>query len=216
MEALSKMWTLLGGALTFDEHAFAAAVTVPGIALVTVLLSGLAEAAGQSVVLFINRVKPRRFIVSLVVNALLFTFTFLFWALSIYLLARFAFGVTTPYTAVARIVGLGYAPRLFGLLAFLPVVGVPIATGLILWSLLATLFGVSAVLGLTGWQSLACVALGAVLLLVAQRTVGSPLMALARRVRRGAAGVDLVTSPEDIRALAEAPPQWLSQPEEGA
>ena len=211
MQALGSLWTLFGGALTFDETAFATATTVPGIALLTVLLSGLAEAVGQSVVLFVNRVSPRRFAVSLLINALLFTFTFIFWALSIYLLARWRFGLEAAYTDVARVVGIGYAPRLFGVLAFVPVFGVPVATGLILWSFLAILFGVSAVLGLTGWQALACTVFGALLLLVAQRTVGRPLMSLSRRVRVGASGVELVTDPEEVRALSEAPPRWLRE-----
>ena len=214
MEALTNLWTLFGGALTFDEAAFITAINVPGIALMTVLLSGLAEAGGQSVVLFVNRVSPRRFAISLLINALLFTFTFIFWALSIYLLARFRFGFAGAYTDVARVVGLGYAPRLFGVLAFVPVFGVPIATGLTLWSFLSILFGVSAVLGLAPWQALACTAVGAAVLLIAQRTVGRPLTALAKRLRRGAAGVELVTDPEALRDLAEAP-RWSGQREEG-
>ena len=49
-------------------------------------------------------------------------------------------------------------------------------------------------------------ALGSVLLLTLQRTIGRPLLALARIARRRAAGVDLVTDRRELLALIDSGP----------
>lgn len=201
MKAINTFWTVFVQALGFDEAVFLSTETLPGITLVMVVMAGVAEAVGQSVLLFINRVKPNRFLVSLLINALLFVFTYLFWVLSVGLIARFAFSVDLTYIGVARVLGLGYAPRLLSFLAFLPVLGVPLSALFNIWSFLLIVFGLSAAFGLVAWQALVCAVLGGLLLLVLQRTLGRPLLALARLMRRSAAGVDLVTDPEEVRLL---------------
>ena len=60
-------------ALTLDEQIF---VTVEGtrqglwIALIVVALAGLSQAFGQSLVLFINQVRPRRFILAIIASTI--------------------------------------------------------------------------------------------------------------------------------------------------
>ena len=176
------------------------------LAVLTVLLGGLSSALGESVVLFINRVRPVRFVLSLVISAVLFLFSFTFLALSIYLVARFAFGAGEPFILVARVAALAYAPLLFAFLEFLPVLGLPIGMALRIWSLLAAFVGVSELLGLTPLRALASVAIGYLLLLTLERTVGRPIIAFSRWLRRRAAGVKLVTDRQSLRKLIDAGP----------
>ena len=88
------------------------------MALTVAALAGLSEAVGESAVLFINRVRVRRFILSLLISAVIFVFTYLFLAVSISTVARFAYGSDASLRSVATLVGLSYAPRLFGFLAW--------------------------------------------------------------------------------------------------
>lgn len=187
-------------------HAVVGSVAAVRFAFLVLVLAGLSEAAGESVVLFLNRVRPRYFARSLVINALIFAFTFLFLAASIWLVARFAFRAEGGLTPIAAVVAVAQAPRLLGFLAFLPYFGLPVSVLLWTWSLLATARGVAALLDLAPWQAAATIALGGLLLLTMQRTVGRPLLALARLARRRAAGVELVTDRARLRELVDTAP----------
>ena len=166
------------------------------VALLIVLLAGISEAAGESVVLFVNRVRPRRFVLSLAVSGLLFVFTYLFLAGSVFTVTRWLLGPTVNPFDVAVVVGVAFAPRMFGFLGFLPYFGQPLGALLQAWSVLAALRGVRAALGASVLHAVAAVALGALLLAVLQRTVGLPLVYVARRLLSATAGVRL-TSVED-------------------
>lgn len=186
------------------------------LAFVVLLAAGLSEAVGESVVLFVNRVTPRRFALSLVISAFIFALTYLFFALSVYLIARYALGSADPFAFVASIVALGQAPRLFGLLGFIPYLGLPISVALWTWSVVATIVSVAEGLALAPWEALLTVGVGALLLITAQRTVGRPLLALARLARRQAAGVPLVTGTKALAELVDAWPEpGLAEPRLG-
>lgn len=188
--------------LALSTEGLASILQRPGIgrtALLIVALAGISEAVGESVVLFANRIRRVRFGLSLLISALLFVFTYLFQAASIYIVARFAFGADASLGTVAVIVGLAYAPRMFGLLGFLPYFGTGIATLLSVWSVLAMLRGVGTGLELGPWQAVASIALGALLLTALRRSVGLPLYWAARWLRRVGAGVEeLITDPEEF------------------
>jgi len=49
------------------------------VALIVVLAASLSQVVAQSVILFINRVKPVRFVFSLLIGAVLFAFGYIFW-----------------------------------------------------------------------------------------------------------------------------------------
>jgi hypothetical protein len=185
---------LLTGALRLRAETFAALQLRPDglqLALWIVLLAGLSSALGQSVVLFVNEVRPRRWISSLVVSALLFVLSFLFWVGSIWLVAGQVFDHERPFMDAVRSVGLAHTPQLFGFFVLTPYFGGAIANALSIWVLLATLVATSVVFGVSLPVAVACTALGWLLLFVAQRTVGRPLIWLARRIRRAVAGSDL-------------------------
>ncbi|HRP46683.1 MAG TPA: hypothetical protein PLT07_03960 [Trueperaceae bacterium] len=175
--------------------------------------AGLSEAIGESVVLFVNRVSPRRFAISLVISAIIFAFTYLFFALSVYVVARYALASEAPFSFIAGMVALGQAPRLFGFLVFLPYLGLPLSVLLWIWSIGATVLSVAEGLELAPWEAVLAVAVGALLLITLQRTIGRPLLLLARVARRQAAGVKLVTDVRGLRDLIDdAPDEGLAPP----
>lgn len=176
------------------------------MALTVAALAGLSEAVGESAVLFINRVRARRFILSLVISAVIFVFTYLFLAVSINTVARFAFGSDASLRSIATVVGLAYAPRLFGFLAFVPYFGVPLSVLLNLWTVLVMMESVAWALLLTPAQALLSILAGGLLLFTLQRSIGRPVTAMARWAMRRAAGVPLVTDRKGLYALLDGSP----------
>ena len=204
---MDTFWQLVGGALRFEETAFRLIITLHApnfIAFWVVFLAGLSEAVGQSVVLFINRVRPKRFVLSLLMSAAIFTFTFFFWALSVWLVGQFIFGGDVPLRIVARAVGLGYAPMLFGFLVIMPHFGNPIRILLQFWGLLAVLVGVEVAFDFARWQALLTSMLGWLVWQFLQSTIGWPLVSLARRLRHRAAGVAMITDRQKLEELLKA------------
>ena len=62
------LWQLVGQTLALNQAAFRTIQNLPNgfvIALTVVFLASLSEAIGQSIVLLANRVKPKRFVLSL-------------------------------------------------------------------------------------------------------------------------------------------------------
>lgn len=195
---------LISGALRLDPTAFEALALRPDglrFSLLVVLLAGLSSGIGQSVVLFANGVKPRRFIASLLLSALIFVVGFLFWTSSITLVARTLFERDAPTVAAVRAVGLAYAPQLLGFFVLTPYFGSAFGVGLSVWNLLAILVATQVVFDLTLGQALVAGALGWLLLQLAQRTIGRPVLRLSRWLQRSVAGTPLdrrgaVTKPE--------------------
>lgn len=177
-----------------------------GIALLVVALAGLSEGVGQSIVLFINRITPRRFVLSLLLSAATHSVGYLFWAASIWLVGMRLFGRSEEFAVVARSVGLAYAPQLFGFFVLTPYLGSLFALIIDVWTLLATVVAIHAGLELTLWQAVACSGVGWLLVQIVRRTLGRPLLALERWAENRAAGVPLRWKIEDLR--------WVRLPED--
>lgn len=123
---VSAVWNVAVGVLKLAPNAFLAADALTGgwkVALVIVFLAGLSDMLGQSVVLFANRVTPRRFTVSLLMSALVLVISAVVWIGSIWLVLRFIFGLEGRFYRVFVVVSLSYAPLLFGFLSLLPYLG---------------------------------------------------------------------------------------------
>ena len=133
---------LISRALRLERAPFVSLLTSPNslfISLTVVFLAGLSRGLGQSLVLFVNRIKPRRFSFSLVVSALLYVFGFLFSVLSIWFLATLLFDKTQHFRLVVKVVGLSYAPYLFGVFILTPYFGSFFSMVLAVWRLAALL-----------------------------------------------------------------------------
>jgi cellulose synthase/poly-beta-1,6-N-acetylglucosamine synthase-like glycosyltransferase len=162
-----------------------------------VFLAGLSQGLGQSVVLFANRIKPRRFAFSLLVSAVIYVFGFLFSVLSIWLIAKVVFDKSAQFKLIISVVGLSYAPFLLGFFILTPHLGSFFNIVLSLWRLTALLIALEVTLGLTLWQALICSLLAWLFLAIVERTIGRPIQGLSRTVKRVAAGKKL----EEIKTI---------------
>ncbi len=204
--ALSHFWELVSGAIALSPNAFQQLVVLPGgsiLAFFIVFLAGFSQAIGQGIILFANRVKPLRFILSLIIAALLFAIGVLFWGLSTWFVSEFIYRQYDTSIKVTLVVGLSFAPQLFSVFIALPYLGVPIATLLSVWSFVAYLVGMSAVFNLTFVQAFSCGVLGWAGLQLLQRTIGRPFTQLSRWLSNTAAGVNLVTDLKELERLVE-------------
>ena len=166
------------------------------VLIAVVFLAGISSAAGQSLVLFVSRVRPHRFLASLLVSALIFVAGFMFWSLSVWLIGTFGYGREVPYGTVLRAIALAYSPYLFSFFVLTPYLGSFIWLLLSIWSLLALVIATGVVLDLTLWQALLCNAGGWLLLQVLERTIGRPVLTLTRWLRGWVAGTRLLSRAE--------------------
>lgn len=162
------------------------------IALAIVLLAGLSEAIGQSIVLFANRVTPARFILSAATNALLFVFGYLFLVVSTYAVCLLPRASHVPLTTLLLVIAFSYAPRLFAFWAALPYLGNGLFWALRAWHLMAMVVGVAAVAHVARVDGFLYVALGWLITVVVQHTFGRPIANLGARLLNAAAGMTLI------------------------
>jgi len=199
---------LVPQALRLQPEAFHTLLSRPNAglrgALAIVFLAGLAAAIGQSVMLFANRVSPRRFVASLFVQALLFVAGFVAWAATVWGTAMLLMDRPAPFAAAVAAIGLAYAPQLFGFLVLTPFLGSPFGLVLSVWTLLATLVATSVAFDLTRSETIVVALAGWLVAQALQRTIGRPLARLGRWVRHRVAGTVLAPIP--------APPGTVGQP----
>jgi hypothetical protein len=157
-----------------------------------VFLAGVSAALGQSLVLFVSRVRPHRFLASLLLSAVIFVVGFLFWSLSIWLIGRYGYSREVPYPSMLRAIALAYSPYLFSFFILTPYFGSFLWVALSIWSLLALVVATGVVLELTLWQALLCNAGGWLLLQLLGRTIGRPVLWLSGVLRGWVAGTSLV------------------------
>lgn len=163
LEMLIGALALARGALTLEPAVFAAVLDNPlaqGLPFIVLVLGGLSDILGQSVVLLANRVSPLRFVVSIAAAIVVLAVSVSFWAITIWLTATLFLRSDQSIINVLRVVELSYAPLLFGIFIFLPYLGNIIFRILRIWILLALIVGVQVAYGFNFWQALLCCALG--------------------------------------------------------
>ncbi len=114
---LEQPFRVVADILSLDADVFRALSTDPGawiVGITVVLVAGLSEALGQSVVLFANRVRPRRFVASLLLTALSYPIGLLLFTLSTVFLADRFFAQELAVRQVLLIALWSFAPHLFG------------------------------------------------------------------------------------------------------
>jgi hypothetical protein len=204
--ASTDFWELVKGAIALNPQVFEAMATVPDankIAINVLLLAGFSQAIGQSIILFLNRVKPLRFVLSLLLSAILFVFSYGFWIWSTWLVSRFVFRQEVDYQVVYHTIGLATAPQILSFLIAIPYFGVPIQVLLSLWALLAFVQGFHTATGFGVWQAFWCSVLGWLVLQILQRTIGRPISAFGTWLSNTTAGTRLVTDLRGLETLLE-------------
>ena len=139
-------------------------------------LAGVSQLLGQSAVLLANRVSPGRFVLSLGLNGVIFALDLALWSVSLWLVARWFYGIQAPLGLILRLVCLGSAPLTLGFLVLMPYLGPALGWSLRLWSFLVILSLVRGYYPLTLYQALTCTAGGWLLIEILNRTLGQPLL----------------------------------------
>ncbi|PSB23645.1 CAAX protease [Stenomitos frigidus] len=202
----TPFWDLLGGVFRLHLEAFQQIANLPGVwsSLLVVLFAGLSLGVGQSIILFINRVKPVRFVLSLLLNAILFTVGFLFLVLSTWLICRVPWSVKVPFTTLIKVLGFSYAPQLFSFLGALPYAGLPVLNLLSVWRLLAAVVGFAAAAQVTGATAFSYVAFGWLALQLLENSIGQPIAKLGQAIADRVAGVNLVEKQSELADRVQA------------
>jgi hypothetical protein len=188
-------------ALRLDPEIFALAFSTPqsiGVALVVVLLAAVSEAIGQSLVLFINRVRPWRFVLAQAIAILSHFIGYLLWSTVIWLAVWFIFGVREPFVATLAVVGLAYAPQLFAFFEMMPWLGNSFGLLLSLWSMAAVVVAIQFGMNVAIWQAALTGLISWAAIQVFRRSLGRPIYALGRYIQHGAADSQMTFSLADI------------------
>lgn len=165
----------------FAPHGLVGAVTL-------LLIAGLADSLGdRAVVLLINRITPRAFVISLLAAALLFAAGAALWIGGAWLAATRLFGIRDTFANFFVVLSLAFAPFLFSALALLPLLGPAIHWALRLVSFLAGL-SLLVLLKLNPLQALLCTVCGALLVLGVNWLFSEPAALVARRLWAALAG----------------------------
>ena len=208
---LPSIWQAIQQAMRLNPMIFTQIQQIEGglgIALLIVTLAGLSEALGQSVVLFINRLRPRRFILALMITAASHLVGYLVWTVTVWLVGVYIFDRPVSMIAIACVVGLAYAPQTLAFFELTPFLGNPFSILLSLWSMVAIVVAVRVGLDLEFWQALLASGLGWVIIQLWRRTIGRPIYGLGRWLQRRAAGVPLEHTLADL-AMLRRQPTWL-------
>lgn len=202
--AIARFWHLVSGALTLNTDTLNEINELPlGLvaSILVVLLAGVSQSLGQSVMLFVNQVRPLRFVLSIAIAAVLFVFNYNFWVLSTWLVADWLFGVSIPLVGVIKTLGFSYSPLLFGFLMVIPYFGMPILIVLSIWTLLAIVRGIETIAPLGIWQAFECCIGGWLVLQFSQRVFGRAIASVTSRLVDWIAGVKLVTDTSQLEQM---------------
>lgn len=208
---IPSLWQTIRQAMQLNEAIFAEIQRAPNgimIALFVVILAGVSESLGQSIILFVNRVSPRRFIFSLVITAASHVVGYLLWTFTVWIVGYYIFDRFTPFWVMASVVGLAYAPQIFAFFELTPFFGNSFSILLSLWSMMAIVVAVRFGLGLETWQAVVVSGVGWLTIQLWRRTIGRPVYGLGRWIQRRAAGVPLEYTAADIPLLRRYP-TWL-------
>jgi predicted Abi (CAAX) family protease len=207
------IWEILSWVFWLDRAAFTQ-ISISswgvGLALTVVLVAQLSLAVGQSVVLFINRVTPLRFVFSLLISAILYVFEFLFQVTSTWLICLLPWSIHPRFLTLVIVFGLSYAPLLFGFLGALPYLGFPMLRMLSIWNLLAITVGFATVSQTNLPIAFGYVAFGWFAKELLINTVGQPIAKLGERLATWGAGVALASDKAELAAVIETAIQGLS------
>ncbi len=210
--ALSAVGYAIRQAMKLNPDIFISVARSPNgiyLALTVVALAGISETIGQSLILFVNRIRPKRFIPAVLIGVLSYIVGYLLWTTSVYLVARYGFGVTATWVTIASVVGLAYAPQVLAFFELTPYFGNAFGILLTLWTMVAVIVAIVAGLNLTLGQAVFAAGLGWLLLQLVRRTVGIPVNNAWRWFRGHAIGNRLPYATDDLPQLRRRAAQWF-------
>jgi hypothetical protein len=195
------LWGAITHALRLDPGVFAFVEQYPQSAWLVagiVFLAGASTLLGQSAVLFINRVRKSRFVISLITNGIVFVISYFVWGLTVWVIGRILFELNPPWGQFVRMVGLSTAPLVFGFLVLIPWMGPFVGKVLNVWSMLILIAIVEYQFKIGFWGAVTCVVLGWLVSLAFTNTLGKPIVALRNKVFQMVSGSKLDSTADDI------------------
>ncbi len=168
------------------------------IAFGVVMTAGISVLIGQSVILFANQVQPGRFLMSLVINGLLLVVGWIVWTTAVWAIGMWLFAEDASFVLILRLIGLSYAPLVFGFLILMPYLGPFIQRVLYAWSFIVALQAVKLTFHVGFWHALVAAGIGWLLLAVITATIGRPVVALRNYVWHRLTGTALDASANEV------------------
>jgi hypothetical protein len=214
MEALSAVAQAIRQAMKLNPAVFVdIAQSTNGLylALTVVALAGISETIGQSLILFVNRLRPRRFVPAVLIGVISYIIGYLLWTTSVFIVVRYIFQVPAAWVTIASVVGLAYAPQVLAFFELTPYFGNAFGILLSLWTMVAVIVAIVAGLGLPLSQAVFAASLGWLLLQVVRRTVGIPVNSAWKWFRTHAIGNRLQYAPDDLPKLRRHAASWFKQ-----
>ncbi|GAB4429466.1 MAG: hypothetical protein OHK0015_13470 [Chloroflexi bacterium OHK40] len=208
LEFLSYIWRGITSAMALDPRVAQVVEQYPEsgrVVLAIAILGGVGLLIGQSVILFVNRVRPARFALSLLLNGIVFTISLAFWALAIWLVGRLVFPTDPPFTLVLRLVGLSAAPYVFGFLVLIPYLGEFVHRVLGIWSTVIAAGATAFSFRVGWWPAFLVVGAAWVVIWALTSTIGRPVLAARNRAWRTVTGTSMDATVSDILTEFAAP-----------
>lgn len=190
------LWTLIQsvfGAMALNRDTYEALQTSSDAELaatIVVILAGASILVGQSVALFLNKTRPWRFALSMLVTGLVYVIAVAFSALSIAIAATLLGQGFDEGGRLVATVSLGQAPLILGFLALTPYVGPRLLNGLEIWAFLSISVGVQVNYGVNPAEALLITFAGWIVGHLLRITIGRPIQGLDAWAVRKTAGVD--------------------------
>ena len=218
VSALRQIPQLISGVLRLDTETFSVLHGLPRASLlgwVIVLAVGVSEALGQSIMLFVNKVKPAQFVKALLAVGFSYSLSLILWLLSTWAIANLLFDAGLSWRTLARTLAFACTPLIFSFLAAMPYFGVAALFAIGFWSLLAMTTGLEAITDLWTQQALFSVVLGYLVFQLLRRTIGRPVVAFTKQLETRATGVELKRDIRDLYALTREEVKQLKPKLEG-
>ena len=198
---LATVWLVIWGVLTGDTSItewFADHPLTLEMALTIAALAGVSTLFGDSVVLFLNRVRGWRFAITMLLNALGFVLLYALQALVIAVVGPLVVGHSPGLATVTQGVMLATAPMIFGFLVLIPYLGPAIARLLQVWGLLV-LWLVNEVLFQTDlWTALLITGIGWGVMQLLSWSLARPVNWIGDRIWRLATGKPSMMTGRDL------------------
>jgi hypothetical protein len=208
IEFLRYVWLGITRSMALDVRVAEAVEQYPetGLIVLTIaILGGAGLLLGQSVILFVNRVRPGRFALSLLINGFVFATSLIIWGIAIWAIGRFIFPTDPALGPVLRLVALSSAPYVFGFLVLIPYLGEFVYRVLSVWSSVIAAGVTAYSFRVDWWPAFLVVGLSWLAIWAMSNTIGRPVLALRNRLWRAAAGTRMDATVADILNQFAAP-----------
>jgi hypothetical protein len=168
------------------------------VSVAIAMLAGASTLLGNSVVLFLNRVRGTRFVVSLLLNGLSMVGLYIAQAAVIAGVGYLVTGERLTLVLAAKAVMLATAPMIFGFFSLMPYLGPGVARLLQAWGLVALWVIVGVLYGVNRWTALLITGAGWAIMQGASWLLARPLTKVANAIWYRISGHRTMLTGEDL------------------